>query len=111
MANEEHLKIIQQGVEDWNAWRAENLDITPDLSMANLSSADPQWGSKLFPIRLVDFTAIEKWECFDADTKKDLAIEVREFYVPDFSNWKDHDVFEAEFAKLLRDLRAEAYGV
>jgi uncharacterized protein YjbI with pentapeptide repeats len=62
---------------------------------------------KLFPIRLVDFEAIENWECFDADSGKDLAIELREYYIPDFSNWKDHDAFEAEFAKLLRDLKAE----
>jgi len=59
---------------------------------------------KLFPIRLVDFEMIKEWECFDADSGKDLAIEVREFYIPDFSNWKDDDAFEAEFAKLLRDL-------
>ena len=61
---------------------------------------------KLFPIRLVDFETIQKWECFDADSGKDLAAEVREYYIPDFSNWKDHDLFESEFAKLLRDLRA-----
>lgn len=61
---------------------------------------------KLFPIRLVDFEAIQKWECFDADSRKDLAVELREYYIPDFSNWKDHDAFEAEFSKLLRDLRA-----
>jgi len=54
----------------------------------------------------VHFEAIQKWECFDADTKKDLTIELREYYIPDFSNWKDHEAFEAEFAKLLRDLRA-----
>jgi len=52
---------------------------------------------KLFPIRLVDFEEIEKWECFDADSKKDLAVELREYYIPDFSNWKDHDAFETEF--------------
>ena len=62
---------------------------------------------KLFPIRLVDFEAIQRWECFDADSGKDLAVELREYYIPDFSNWKDHDAFEAEFAKLLRDLKAE----
>ena len=62
---------------------------------------------KLFPIRLVDFEAIESWECFDADSKNDLAVEVREFYIPDFSNWKDHDAFGAEFAKLLHYLRTE----
>jgi hypothetical protein len=60
---------------------------------------------KLFPIRLVNFETIEEWECFDADSGKDLAAELREYYIPDFSNWKDHDAFEAEFAKLLRDLK------
>jgi len=63
---------------------------------------------KLFPIRLVDFDSIEKWECFDADSGKDLAVELREYYIPDFSDWKDHDAFEQEFAKLLRDLKATA---
>jgi hypothetical protein len=61
---------------------------------------------KLFPIRLVDFESIQKWECFDADSGKDLAVELREYYIPDFSNWKDHDAFESEFGKLLRDLKA-----
>lgn len=62
---------------------------------------------KLFPIRLADFEAIKGWKCFDGDSGKDLAVELREYYIPDFSNWKDHDSFEKEFAKLLRDLRAE----
>lgn len=62
---------------------------------------------KLFPIRLVDYDTIRIWECFDADHGKDLAIEVREYYIPDFSNWKDHDSFERAFARLMRDLRAE----
>lgn len=61
---------------------------------------------KLFPIRLVDFETIQKWECFDADSGKDLAIELREYYIPDFSHWKDHGAFEDEFRKLLRDLKA-----
>jgi hypothetical protein len=61
---------------------------------------------KLFPIRLVDFDAIREWECFDADVGKDLAVEVREYFIPDFSNWKDHDSFEASFRRLLKDLRA-----
>lgn len=61
---------------------------------------------KLYPIRLVDFETIQKWECFDADSGKDLAVELREYYIPDFSNWEDPDSFEMEFAKLLRDLKA-----
>jgi len=62
---------------------------------------------KLFPIRLVDFEAIQKWECFDADSGKNLAIELREYFIPDFSDWKDHDSFEKAFDRLLRDLKAE----
>ena len=40
MANEEHLKILKQGVGRWNKWRENNLDIKPNLSGANLSFTD-----------------------------------------------------------------------
>ena len=36
MANEEQLKLIKQGVEEWNAWRENNLDSEIDLSEADL---------------------------------------------------------------------------
>jgi hypothetical protein len=62
---------------------------------------------KLFPVRLVDFDTIREWECFDADGGKDLAVELREYFIPDFSRWKDHDQFEASFARLLNDLKSE----
>jgi hypothetical protein len=61
---------------------------------------------KLFPIRLVDFDILREWECFDADTGKDLAVEVREYFIPDFIHWKDHDSFERAFSRLLKDLQA-----
>jgi hypothetical protein len=61
---------------------------------------------KLFPISLIDFDALKEWECFDADQGKDLAMEVREYFIPDFSNWKDHDDFEKAFDRLLSDLKA-----
>jgi uncharacterized protein YjbI with pentapeptide repeats len=32
----EHLTLIQQGVDVWNAWRAEEPAVRPDLSLANL---------------------------------------------------------------------------
>ena len=49
-------------------------------------------------------------QCFDADTGKDLARELREYYIPgDFQNWKDHDAFEKAFAKLLQALRASTH--
>jgi hypothetical protein len=62
---------------------------------------------KLFPIRLVDFETIRKWKCFDAEAGKDLAVEVREYFIPDFSNWKEHNAFEVAFKRLLRDLKDE----
>jgi hypothetical protein len=40
MANEEHVALLRQGVEVWNAWRRENPDIRPDLCRADLTAAD-----------------------------------------------------------------------
>jgi uncharacterized protein YjbI with pentapeptide repeats len=62
----------------------------------------------LFPVTLVPFDpAIKDWECFDADTGKDSAREIREYFIPDFSNWKDHDAYQKAFQKLVADLKAE----
>jgi len=40
MANPEHLQILKQGVEAWNAWRKQNEDIRPDLTSTDLSGTD-----------------------------------------------------------------------
>ena len=61
----------------------------------------------LFPIRLVPFETLRAWECFDADTAKDSAREIREYFIPDFSNWKNHDAYEEAFKRLLKDLKAQ----
>lgn len=60
----------------------------------------------LFPVALVSFERVQQWECFDADTGKDSAREIREFFIPDFSNWKNDTDYKDSFARLLRDLRA-----
>jgi uncharacterized protein YjbI with pentapeptide repeats len=60
----------------------------------------------LFPITLVPFEQIRAWRLFDADTGIDSAREIREYYLPDFSNWKDHDSYSAAFERLVRDLKA-----
>jgi uncharacterized protein YjbI with pentapeptide repeats len=68
-----------------------------------------QGGKKLFPIRLIDMEPIKEWSCFDADTGKDLAAEVREYPIPDFAAWKeDSNLFETEFERLIRALRKES---
>jgi hypothetical protein len=66
----------------------------------------------LFPVRLASYEALREWELFEADAGRDLAREIREYYIPDFSEWKNHDSYVREFEKLLRDLRAgEAAGL
>ena len=61
---------------------------------------------KLFPVSLIDYATLRNWRCFDGDTGRDLAREVRGYFIPDFSTWKDHDAYQAEFQKLLRDLKS-----
>jgi len=61
----------------------------------------------LFPLRLVSFDAIRNWELFDADSGTDWARKIREFYIPDFSNWKNQDDYRREFDRLLKDLAIE----
>jgi hypothetical protein len=50
MANQEHLDILKQGVEQWNQWRREHPEIRPDLTRAslvdfNLNHADLRRGN------------------------------------------------------------------
>jgi hypothetical protein len=61
----------------------------------------------LFPIRLAPFETLRAWECFDADTGKDSAREIREYFIPDFSNWRNHDSYQEAFVALIRDLKAQ----
>ena len=67
---------------------------------------EKQTGKKvLFPISIMPHQKIVDWECFDADTGMDMARDIRKFYIPDFSDWKDHDSFQAEFERLVRDFQ------
>ncbi len=40
MADLEQMKLLKQGVEDWNAWRRENPRVRPKMSDADLSSTN-----------------------------------------------------------------------
>jgi hypothetical protein len=40
VANPEHLALLKQGVDVWNAWGAKEKSVRPDLREANLSDAD-----------------------------------------------------------------------
>jgi hypothetical protein len=63
---------------------------------------------KLFPIRLCDMQTLRDWVCFDADAGQDLAQELREYFISDFSQWREPaPQFEEAFEKLTSDLRVE----
>ena len=61
----------------------------------------------LFPVRLVGFEALRDWEWIDS-TGQDMGEEIRQYFIPDFSNWKDHSSYLAAFQRLVKDLKAEA---
>ena len=79
--------------------------------IANAREREKREGKQLlFPITLVPFEAIRHWKLFDADIGIDSAREIREYFIPDFSNWKDHDSYQTAFQRLVKDLKAGAGG-
>jgi hypothetical protein len=60
----------------------------------------------LFPISLVLFDEILRWSAFDGDTGKDAAREIREYFIPDFTEWKQDSKYRTAFERLLHDVRA-----
>ena len=42
---------------------------------------------------------------FDADVGDYSVKRIREYFVPDFSNWKNHDAYQQSFEKLLKALK------
>jgi TIR domain/Pentapeptide repeats (8 copies) len=79
--------------------------------IANAREREKREGKQLlFPITLAPFEAIKQWKLFDADIGMDSAREIREYFIPDFSNWKDHDSYQTAFQRLVKDLKAGAVG-
>jgi hypothetical protein len=62
----------------------------------------------LFPNTLAPFAEVQRWKLFDADRGIDSAREMREYFIPDFSNWKDHDSYQKALQRLVKDLKAVA---
>ena len=62
----------------------------------------------LFPIRIVPFYAVRRWTLFDADLGQDVAKYVRQYFVPDFTAWRDHEALARQTERFLRDLRSSA---
>jgi TIR domain/Pentapeptide repeats (8 copies) len=59
----------------------------------------------LFPVRLVSYETMQSWEYIDS-SGKDVAEEMRQYFIPDFSRWKEHDSYQAALQRLVSDLKA-----
>ena len=63
----------------------------------------------LFPVSLVGFQRLKEWECFDAEIGKDSAVEIREYFIPNFSSWDtDHKAYKENFDRLVSSLQTDA---
>lgn len=63
---------------------------------------------KLFPIRICGMEKLQRWQRMDSDFGVDIARELREYHLLDFSNWSDHSKFESEYLQLRKALRIES---
>ena len=65
---------------------------------------------KLFPVRLDDFILGKEMEQVIAarlplQQRQNWAQYLKEYHIPDFSGWKEHDAYQTEFKKLLNALK------
>jgi hypothetical protein len=60
----------------------------------------------LFPISIVPYRIIKEWQLFSSDEERDLASEIREYFIPNFSSWRaDADAYRRSLERLLSDLK------
>ena len=59
---------------------------------------------KLFPISLADYDHIKQWT-LRVSGAKDLADEIRQYYIPEFQGWTHEDSYGTALERLLKDLR------
>lgn len=64
----------------------------------------------LFPIRLASLESIKKWKAFDSDSGKDMAREIREYFIPDFQNWENSEAYNDGIDRIIEALKQERMG-
>jgi hypothetical protein len=80
--------------------------VRTEIAMARKREVE-QKREVLFPIGLCPFETLRRWEYFDSDIGKDSAREIREYHIPDFSNWTDPAAYRKALNRLLDDLHGK----
>lgn len=62
----------------------------------------------IYPVSICSVEELEKWQETDPITGRDYAREIRECFVPNFSNWQDSYSYRQVFDAMLRELRSDA---
>jgi hypothetical protein len=108
-------KVLHQIEEAIRVYDKLLLILSPDSMNSNwveqeiinaIQKEKQQQKQVLFPISIVPFEQIKKWKRFDSDSGRDLAREIREYHIPDFSRWgSDQAAYKTAFERLLKDLK------
>lgn len=61
----------------------------------------------LFPVSLIAFDDLRGWKCFDSDTGRDVAREIRQYFIPNFS---DPSIYKTTLERLLASLAESTPG-
>lgn len=71
MSNPEHVKIIKQGVDVWNAWRKKNPILKPGLNWVDLAGDIHRRGTRLFQ----GFEVLADHGAADLDSAEHVAVQ------------------------------------
>jgi len=59
----------------------------------------------LYPVSICPYDELDKWQEIDPATGQDYAREIREYFIPDFSNWKNRYTYKRALDEVLYDLQ------
>ena len=72
----------------------------------NAKQKEEQEGNQvLFPVAITSMEKIKSWQYFDSDSGKDVAKEMREYFIPDLSDWRNDEALMVNAEKLLKGLQ------
>ena len=114
MGDKKQVTRLKKGVPAWNQWRSESSNPLIDLTGANLTDANLRSANLIgadltrprpLPAHARAVENICAGKQFDADLGGNIAKEIRESFIPDFSNWKNDDAYTHSFERLVAALK------